>query len=366
MGNQKRNVNLDAIRTFAIIGVVALHLIGGVKALPLSFGNELIVNIVLAITYCSVNLFGLLSGYIKIDRPHHNSSIIKIILQTSFWCFVIAAVCAMAFGQRSMVALIKNSFPFIGDRLWYVTCYVFVFLGVPYFNLLANRSSQIGYKNLLIILTILMSFITTFMFKDFFHIVNYGYSAAWLAYMYLVGGYFKRYGFNKKIRKGHVWIVLCISIGTVVVSKYILEAVLLKVGADTGRAWQFYCYSSPLTLLISVCILYLFVNTSIKNNILTKCLSWLSTVSFGIYIIHAHPYILDDILIGEKLKWIANDNPLLTLLTILGCIIGIVFVAGILEQLRIMLFRIVGIDKISNRIGVKLDKKLGIEEIEQN
>lgn len=31
MGIQKRNVNLDAIRTFAIIGVVALHLIGGGK-----------------------------------------------------------------------------------------------------------------------------------------------------------------------------------------------------------------------------------------------------------------------------------------------------------------------------------------------
>ena len=122
MDLQKRNINLDALRAFAIIGVITLHLIGGVNALQLSTGNRLVVNTLLAITYTSVNLFGLLSGYLKIYISHHNAALIKIIFQTAFWCFLISAICAIFLGVRSTGDIVKYAFPFLGDRLWYITC----------------------------------------------------------------------------------------------------------------------------------------------------------------------------------------------------------------------------------------------------
>ena len=358
----KRNLSLDALRVFAIIGVVTLHVGGGVNTQQLSSGNRFIVNVLLAITYTSVNLFGLLSGYLKVDRPHHNASIVKIVLQTAFWCFLITAICFFVAGQRSFTSMLSNAFPFTGDRLWYITCYLFVFLCAPFLNLIADRLSQNGYKKLLIVLVILMSVITTVCVRDLFHIVSNGYSAGWLIFMYLLGGYFKKYGFGDKATRSKVIVVLVISLCLVVASKYVLEVLLSKAGLSLDKSWLLYYYSSPLTLLNSVCIFYLFTNVNWKNNGFGKVMTWLSSVSLGVYIIHAHPYSLDHVLIGENLTWAVKDNPLPTLLIIIGSIVGICFGLGVLEWLRMKLFKVCGIDRWTKKMGEKLDRVLAIEQ----
>ena len=319
------------------------------------------MNIVLAITYTSVNIFGLLSGYIKINRVQHNASLIKIVLQTAFWCFLITAICALFAGQRSLMDLIKNAFPFTGERLWYITCYCFVFLCAPYLNAFAEKISISSYKKLLIILAVLMSLITTVCFKDLFHVVSNGYSAGWLIYMYLLGGYFRKYGFWDKASKTKIALLLCLGICLIVASKYAFEIVLSKMGLNTNKSWIFYYYSSPLTLLNSICIFYLFVNGNWKDNVFGKVLTWLSTVSLGVYVIHAHPYSLDHILIGNNLTWVVKDNPILTLLIMIGAIIGICFGLGVLEWLRQKFFKLCRVDKWTKRMGERLDKILAIE-----
>lgn len=360
----KRNVNLDVLRVFAILGVITLHFVGGVYTLQLSQGNRIITNILLAITYTSVNLFGLLSGYLKIDRPHHNASIIKIILQTAFWCFLITAICFFIAGQRSLTSIISNAFPFVRDRLWYITCYLFVFLITPFLNKLAERFTQSGYKKLLILLASLMSVVTTVCMRDLFHVVSNGYSAGWLLFIYLLGGYFKKYGFGSKTTRPKVIVLLIISLCLVVVSKYVIEMIAPKVGLSVSKSLLLYYYSSPLTLLNSVCIFYLFAAGNWKNNGFGKVMTWVSSVSLGVYIIHAHPYSLDHVLIGENLTWVVKDNPLITLLIIVGSIIGICFGLGALEWFRVKLFKVCGIDRWTKKMGEKVDRILAIEQKE--
>lgn len=359
--DDERNINLDALRVFAIMGVITLHLIGGVDTLELTKGNRLLVNILLAVTYCSVNLFGLLSGYLKIRKPHHYSSLIKIILQTIFWCFLITIICAVFFNQRTLWELIGNAFPFINDRLWYISCYFFVFLCVPYLNLTVTHLTQESYKRLLLSLVVLMSFIPTFCLRDFFHVVNLGYSSGWLIFMYLLGGYYKLYGFGKWITKVKALVIFLMSNCAVVLSKYIFEIILQKMGMRISASLLFYYYCSPFMLINSVCILYLLVNISLKQNIIGKGLTWLSGVSLGIYIIHAHPYCLDHIFIGENLKWIVQDNPFFTFLICVVVILAIALFTGFLEQIRVIIFKICGIDKVAKKLGSKLDKLLAIE-----
>lgn len=112
--------------------------------------------------------FGLLSGYLKIDRPHHNASLLKIILQTAFWCLLITVVCIVAFNVRTTDDITNYTFSFLGDRLWYITCYFFVFIIDPFLNVIGSKVSKTGYRKLLIILGILMSVLTTFCIKGFF------------------------------------------------------------------------------------------------------------------------------------------------------------------------------------------------------
>lgn len=358
----ERNISLDALRAFAIIGVITLHLVGGVDTLELTQGNRLIVNIFLAVTYCSVNLFGLLSGYLKIERPHHYDSLIRIILQTIYWCFLITIICAVFFKQRTLWELIGNAFPFINDRLWYISCYFFLFLCVPYLNLTAKRLSQKSYKLLLLSLTFLMSFIPTFCLRDFFHVVNMGYSAGWLIFMYLLGGYYKLYGFGKWLSRKKALALLLVSNCAIILSKYVLEIILQKMGLRLNAALLLFYYCSPLMLLNSICILYLFINKSWKENIIGKGITWLSGVSLGVYIIHAHPFCLDYILIGENLKWIVQDNPIFTFLICVMAILTVALLTGLAEQIRIIIFRVCSIDKMIKKLGSKVDRLMAIEE----
>lgn len=356
----ERNIGLDALRVFAIIGVITLHLMGGVGTIELTQGNRLVVNISLAVTYCSVNLFGLLSGYLKIERSHHYDSLIRIILQTFFWCLGIAIICAVFFGQRTVGELAGNAFPFINDRLWYINCYFFLFLCVPYLNLTARRLSRKSYKLLLLSLAFLMSFIPTFCLRDFFHVVSRGYSAGWLIFMYLLGGYYRLYGFGKWLSRKKALALLLVSNCAIISLKYVLEIALHKTGHRLNA--DLFCYSSPIMVLNSICILYWFISKLWKEDIIGKGITWLSGVSSGIYIIHAHPFCLDYILVGDNLKWIVQDNPILTFLICVMVILAIALLTGVAEQIRIIIFRVCSIDKMIKKIGGKVDILMAIEE----
>ncbi len=333
------------------------------ETLDLNSGNRLLVNILLAVFYCSVNLFGLVSGYLKIDRNQHNTSLVKIIFQTAFWCFVITAICALFFEQSNPVALLKNAFPFIGDRLWYITCYCFVFICAPYLNLLVSRLSQKSYKTLMILLAILMSFVPTFLLRDCFHIISHGYSAGWLIYMYLLGGYLKKHGFSEKLTKVKASMSLIVCVVLITASRYIIQFLISKMGINANVSLQLYYYCSPLTLLISLLFFYLINTQKMKNkSISAECISWLSKVSLGVYIIHAHPYSLDYLLVGDNLGWTIFSNPLMTLIALICIVSAIVVATGILEQLRMILFRVLKIDYVIRMIGQKLDGMLSIEQ----
>ena len=217
----KRDLRLDLARAIAIFGVVTLHVTaGGVPSHPLGIGNQIVVDLLFATARCSVNVFGLLSGYLKIDRDQHHASIIRILAETFFWCFITAIICAVFFGQGSVYDFLLNTFPLFSERLWYISCYFFVFMCAPFLNLLAKRLTQSGYKKLLVIAGVLMSILPTLFMLDPFHAAGSGYSAGWLIFLYLLGGYFKLYGFNDFFTKKKSVIMLFISIGLMVISRY--------------------------------------------------------------------------------------------------------------------------------------------------
>ncbi len=59
-----RDLRLDLARAIAIFGVVTLHVTAGITSYPLNIGNQIAVDFLLALARCSVNVFGLLSGYL--------------------------------------------------------------------------------------------------------------------------------------------------------------------------------------------------------------------------------------------------------------------------------------------------------------
>lgn len=364
---EDRDLRLDLVRTFAILGVVTLHVVAGVGNPQISVGNIVVTELLLAISRCSVNLFGLLSGYLKIDREQHNASILKILFETIFWCLIIALVAAVSFNQNTPYMIVKNLFPILSDRLWYITAYLFVFLMSPFVNVFVCRIKRSTYKKLLVVLLVLMCIIPTIIMIDPF--VNRGYSAGWLLFLYLLGGYYKKYGINIRFSKKKALVVLTLSICLIAVGRYALILFrnilhhLLGIGEFVNSSVLSENYNSPLVLLNSVLILYLCLCLpKINNNIFGKSILFISNVSLGIYIIHAHPFVLDYVLTQKNLSWAVFDNPFITLLVIFGLVLVVSLSSGFFEQIRIYLFKLCRINLLTKRAGKTIDSILCIEK----
>lgn len=115
---------------------------------------------------------------------------LRIIFETLFWCIIMAVIGVLCFGLKSPSDIHYNTFPIFNDRLWYITCYCFVFLLAPYLNLLIAHISKSAYRELLLLLTILMCAIPTVCMIDPFHVTFHGYSAgSWDVVREVLGEY---------------------------------------------------------------------------------------------------------------------------------------------------------------------------------
>lgn len=254
----------------------------------------------------------------------------------------------------------KNLFPILTDRLWYITAYFFVFMIAPFINILAGKLSKAAYKKLLIILLVLMSFVPTLVMTDLY--VSHGYSAGWLVFMYLIGGYYKKFGFSVKYNIRKALVVLATSVYLIVISKYGLLFLRNLLHAHFGvgelidtSVFSDY-YNSPLVLINSILVFYLCISLSkINNKVIGNLILWISRMSLGIYIIHAHPFVLDCVLNTDNLSWIVSSNPLITMLCVFGAVIGVVLGSGVLEYIRMILFRLFRIENCLCGLGVRFD-----------
>lgn len=175
--------------------------------------------------------------------------------------------------------------------------------------------------------------------------LNGGYSPWWLIVLYLLGGYIRKYGFFKKVRKR---ILLLLFFGSVLLS--FLSSIIIPKFTETINSRSFVTYNSITVLASAVALLLLFSRVSI-NKIVSKIAVLLTPLTFSVYIIHLHPVILENI-ITDKFRWIAGLPMIVVIPAILGCALAIFIACSCIDLIRYYLFR-----------GIKVKKRL--EDIEE-
>ena len=243
-----------------------------------------------ALLYTSVDIFAMITGYIYIDK-----NTMKYNRIVGLWgvCFLYSALISIwtiinrpEFLQ-SKTAIVRSFFPPIEGRYWYITCYTLLFFLIPYINRLLNSLKENESKNIIIILFMGLSVITSVGFYDYFRI-SYGYSVAWLIFCYMIGAFLKRYGCKKKTRMLLTWLIGSIA----VMSRS--QFIYYKVGETMkhylhSKDWLVE-YNSPLTVLSAYVIMILATRIHGYSN---RIVSLIARTTFGVYIIHSHPIIYD-------------------------------------------------------------------------
>ncbi len=358
----KRNYGIDLLRIIAMFFVLILHIVGkggillGVKDNETKFAITCFIQIGV---YCAVNCYALISGFVYFseeDKPLKISNYISLWLQVVFYNVMITLI-FWKFWPRliGIKQLVKSFFPVASNQYWYFSAYTGVFFMIPWLNKIVRSSKKEKLKTVMICMLGFSCYVTIanlFTFEGDPFGLNAGYSFLWLAILYLMGAYIKKYEiFNKLNKKKTVLIGIFLLIVTWIWKIEIGELTMYFFGKKIMTDLLI-SYTSPTILGIAIIMLLIFAKLEIKP-FWYKLIRFVTVSSFGVYLIHVQPLVFDNI-IGEKFSYIANLPAYLILPAIIGLTI-IIFTIGIfIDKVRILVFRFLKFSKLSEQIEKKI------------
>lgn len=348
--NENRNYGLDLCRILAMLGIATLHILGQGGLLSVSVGSTKywLAWFIEIIAYGSVNVFGMLSGYLGVSKKRFSSFRLIELLFTMFFYSIIITIVFFIF-DRTIFTGIKDIiyavFPFIKGRYWYIISYILVFLLMPYLNSLINNLNNKQCKNLFVSLFVALSVIPSLITIDLFK-TEFGYSSLWLLVLYLFGAIYKK--IDKTILCKWTWPIIFLCNFLVLFMKVAFYYIL------NVESTYMIAYTSPLMVMSSIFIIQAFAKSNL--NIKLKKFTILCSLSaFDVYILHSHILIFDNI-IYDNFKWI-NALPIITLpFTVLGSAIAIYCIGVFAYIIRTNLFKVLKIDVLLKCISKPFDK----------
>ena len=326
---QTRLSGLDVLRNVSMLMVVLLHVCGAgglLASLPPGSLRWWALWGLEALCSCAVNCYGLLSGYLGVGRKHSLSRLGSLWLQAAFYSAALTALFGLlAPGSLRVRDMIAPFFPVLNGTYWYFSAYFALFLLMPFLDSALTALSPAAAGRLAAVLIAVFS-VADFISPEEVFSTRGGYSVAWLAVLYLLGGCLR---LHPPARLPRPWLLL---------TGYAGFSLLALAGKTFGVSqpgtffkWgTLLSYTSPLMLLSALC----------------SC----APLSFGVYLLHAHPLVWSHLLSGRT-AFLAQFSTPLCLAGALAVGLAI-FAVGIgADYVRSLIFRAGGrvIDRL--RVG---------------
>jgi surface polysaccharide O-acyltransferase-like enzyme len=352
--NSGRNYGIDLLRMVSMFMVVVLHVLGFNNVLASSV--KLSVNYELAwlletAAYCAVNVFALISGYVGYGKKPKLSRLIELTLQVYFYTMLaFAFFTTIGRDYFNLYSIERALFPF-RSGYWYYIAYYCLFFFFPFINELLEKLSKENYRKLICALVFVFSVLPTILVKDIANTSN-GYSMLWLAVMYIIGAYFKKYGTPSNREKGKYLLYYFIMVFVSWLAKLIaqLGAKGLMGRYITGNF--LIAYTSP-TILFAAVFLFVFFEKLDIAEAPAKLIRYFSPAAFGVYLLHLAPGI-SPYFIKSSFASYAKLAPPLMVLAVIGTAFGIWLIGSLVDRLRMRLFDIVGMRRFCSFIEKKL------------
>lgn len=332
-----RNYGIDLLKIIAMHMVLVLHILGiggGKNKEILSLEYEL-HGYLEVMCYCAVNVFAITTGYLMVDRKCEYYKVFLRWLQVFFYSVSITLICVFVAGiDITQEELLISLFPTTFCEWKYFTSYFGTFLFMPYMNAAVNGMDQKTAKNYFLVIFLFCSVWTTFTLEDPMNMLN-GYSFIWILLLYIVGGLMKKCGLfsNTESKKAIVLYLLCVTFSWLI--RFITESA--KIESLFQFSNMFINYTSPTILLNAVMLMVVFSKIEIKNQRIQNIIKMLSTVSFGVFLIHSQIVIRNHVF-ANAFGWIAELNIVVSIITIIITALVLYMICGTIEYLRSRFF----------------------------
>lgn len=299
----KRNVSLDAIRVFAVFTVISVHyfLNCGFYNTPVIGKRMLIMTIARQFFMICVPLFIMLTGYLMSSKKLSKRYYLGI--RKTLCTYILASIVCIIFKvtymnkEYTIVTGILGILDFSASTYsWYIEMYIGLFLLIPFLNLMYTALNNKRQKQIMLITFLLLTSLPTIT-----NIYNFSLESWWknptistdyqkilpdwwqgiypLTY-YFLGAYLKEYGLRMNRKISFFTLVILIGVGGGI-------SFYRSYGANfIGGPWT--DYNSIITLLMTVLIFHIFLETNNLNklpNFMKNLLKFLSNGALGAYLL---------------------------------------------------------------------------------
>ena len=343
-----------------MVYVEILHSFGAGGIIDGCSGFRLVVALVAFFwTSSAVNIFALVTGYVSytdVPKPLNRKRIFDMWLQVVFYGLVITAVCNLLMpGEVRPRDYFISAFPLFNNEYWYYTSYFLVYLLSPLINsAVRNASESLLRKSLVIVIAFFSVFAV---FANSLSIVQSS-TFTWILIMYFIGAVMKKCHIGEKTSS--VKLIIGIIICNMVVLDWYLFFPGLSFANISWTGGMMSDYVSPAILISAICHLLLFRKIKAGPKI-TKIICFLSPCVFATYLINANPLFYNKVLRGFFEPFLEMNIAVLTLIVIAGAFVFSIC-SCMIDKIRILLFRLVRLDKLSKALGCLADRivcKLG-------
>lgn len=352
---KERYFGIDFLRILSMFMVVVLHVLGkgGILETATDGSTNYWVAWFLEIaSYCAVNCFALISGFVMLNSRTRASRIAGLWFQTAFYTvFFTTLLFALFPGAFRINDVVKAFFPITTNHYWYISAYFGMYILVPVLNAavekLKRKTLEIVFIGVLFGYCLLsLKYIPNFEYNPF--VLESGYSVIWLCLLYLLGAYFKKYDIASKVKKSKAWGLYISMTFVTFVSKYVIETFTELTWQDEYYGNLLVNYASPTVLFAGVGLFLATAQLRFPKRV-EEIISLLAPASLGVYLIHVCKPVWAIVLKGFSEDF-AKNNVFMMVTMVIGCSIGIYVICTFIEILRQRIFKLLKVNTLCLKI----------------
>lgn len=279
---QKRNINIDLVKTIAVFSVISVHFFSNAGFYDKVISKNMYLGVLFRTLFMiCVPLFMITTGYLmknKMLSKKYYLGINRVLI-----IYLLDAILYLGYNNIyngesfSIKHIIKSILSFEIGYSWYVEMYIGLFLLIPFINLIYNNLKTKKEKQILILtMLILTSFQGIFNIK--YSLIPDWWTGIYPLTYYFIGCYLNEYKINIKAYKNILLFLACLTISSVI---------NIYISKENIFVWGIYNdWCSILNLLTSSLVFIFIVNLDLqKLNIkIKRIILKISELSFGMYL----------------------------------------------------------------------------------
>lgn len=352
---KNKNQGIELLRIISMTYVIILHTLsqGGIlfNSKTGSY-NSYAAYALEVFAFCAVNIFGLISGYVKYnDSKIYSfkiSSYLKLWLQVVFYNVVVAAILILTKSVPNE-GIWSMFFPITTNAYWYFTAFSGVMALAPLVDAGVRAMSN---RQAMILMFILFMFFSIYgTITPIFNLAE-GYSVFWLLICYIIGGIVKKCNVGKYIKSRYViYFAIFSFVFTLLYIKYGFDIEFSRLSVNKT---SFVNYTSPTIFSIAIAYLVIFSKLRIKEKY-TKYINLISGNVFAAYLINTNYYSYHHVML-DAFKFTLKLSAPFMILIVIAFSFAFVILSAFIDKLRVKLFEFCRINNLLYKIDDKISQ----------